>query len=67
MPRSCSALVFAVYLVIVQLAVIGAVCQWCVANDAVVAIVAGVAGRRAFTDLRAEAGSRPRSVARSFR
>ena len=64
---ACSALVFAVYLVIVQLAVIGAVCQWCVANDAVVAIVAGVAGRRAFTDLRAEAGSRPRSVARSFR
>jgi uncharacterized membrane protein len=57
-----SALVFAVYLVIVQLAVIGAVCQWCVANDAVVAIVAGVAGWRAFADLRPDGGSRPRSV-----
>ena len=57
-----SGLVFAAYLVIVQLAVIGAVCQWCVANDAILAVVAGVAGWRAFTDLRAEGSSRPRSV-----
>jgi uncharacterized membrane protein len=57
-----SGLVFVVYLVIVQLAVIGAVCQWCVANDAILAIVAGVAGWRALIDLRTDTGFRPRSI-----
>jgi uncharacterized membrane protein len=43
-----SALVFAVYLVVVQVAVLGAVCQWCVANDAIVVVLAGMAGWRAY-------------------
>jgi uncharacterized membrane protein len=43
-----SALVFAVYLVVVQLAVLGALCQWCVANDAIVVVLAGMAGWRAY-------------------
>jgi uncharacterized membrane protein len=47
-----AALVFAAYLVIVQLTVLGAVCEWCVANDAIVALLALVAGWRALTDLR---------------
>lgn len=46
-------LVFAAYLVVVQLAVIGAVCQWCMANDALVAVLACFAGWRAFGDLTA--------------
>jgi uncharacterized membrane protein len=47
-----TALVFAAYLVVVQLTVLGAVCEWCVANDAIVALLALVAGWRALTDLR---------------
>jgi uncharacterized membrane protein len=42
-----SGLIFAAYLVLVQLLVIGAVCQWCVANDLLVAILAGFAVWRA--------------------
>ena len=33
---ACSAFVFSAYLLYVQLAIIGAVCDWCVVNDAVV-------------------------------
>lgn len=35
-----SALVFSVYLLYVQLALIGAVCDWCVVNDAVITALA---------------------------
>jgi uncharacterized membrane protein len=48
-------LVFAMYLVFVQLAVIGSVCEWCVANDTIVAALAVVAGWRAYTDASASA------------
>lgn len=34
---------FSAYLVYVQLALIGAVCQWCVASDAVMTVVAALA------------------------
>ena len=37
---------FAVYLVVIQLAVIDAVCTWCVANDVVVALLAVAAVAR---------------------
>jgi uncharacterized membrane protein len=37
---------FAVYLVVVQLAVIDAVCSWCIANDVVVALLAVAAVAR---------------------
>jgi uncharacterized membrane protein len=57
-------LVFAGYLVIVQLAVLGAVCEWCVANDAIVAILAGVAGWRAYaTDRSGRSSSSPVTTA----
>jgi uncharacterized membrane protein len=46
-------LVFAAYLVVVQLAVLGAVCEWCIANDALVAVLAVLAVLRARPDLRA--------------
>ena len=46
----------AAYLVVVQLVVLGAVCEWCVANDAIVAMLAGLAGWRAFAELRAAPG-----------
>lgn len=52
-----SAFIFAAYLVTVQLAVIGAVCEWCVANDALLAVVAVLAGWRARNDLHAVAGN----------
>jgi uncharacterized membrane protein len=42
-----SGLVFAVYLVLLQLFVIDAVCEWCVANDVLLAILAGLAAWRA--------------------
>lgn len=47
-----SAFFFASYLVLVQLVVIGAVCEWCMVNDALVAVLAVVAGWRASRDLR---------------
>lgn len=34
------AVIFSAYLLVVQLAVIGAVCDWCVANDAIATLVA---------------------------
>jgi uncharacterized membrane protein len=33
-------LAFAVYLIVVQVAVIDAICQWCLANDAILAVLA---------------------------
>jgi uncharacterized membrane protein len=42
-----SGLVFAVYLVLLQLFVIDAVCEWCVANDVLLAILACLAAWRA--------------------
>jgi uncharacterized membrane protein len=42
-----SGMIFAVYLVVVQVLVIGAVCEWCVANDALVAVLALLALWRA--------------------
>ena len=44
-------LVFAVYLVIVQLGVLGAVCEWCVTNEALVVVLAVLAALRARVDL----------------
>lgn len=38
-----AAVVFAVYLLYVQVALIGAVCQWCVASDVVTAAIAALA------------------------
>lgn len=35
-----AALVFAAYLLVVQLAVLDAVCQWCLASDAITALIA---------------------------
>lgn len=46
-----SGFVFAAYLVLVQLAVLHAVCEWCVANDALVAVLAVLATWRARRDL----------------
>ena len=40
-------LLFAAYLIVVQVVVIGAVCEWCVANDALVAVLALLALWRA--------------------
>jgi uncharacterized membrane protein len=37
------AAVFSGYLLVVQLAVIGAVCDWCIANDAISSLVAVLA------------------------
>jgi uncharacterized membrane protein len=48
-----AAFVFASYLVVVQLSVIGAVCEWCMVNDALVALLAVLAGWRAQSDLNA--------------
>jgi uncharacterized membrane protein len=42
-----SGLIFAAYLIVVQVLVIGAVCEWCVANDALVAALALLALWRA--------------------
>jgi uncharacterized membrane protein len=47
-----SGFVFAAYLVIVQLAVLGAVCEWCVVNDSLLAVLAVLATLRARRDLR---------------
>ena len=50
---TAAAVLFASYLVVVQLAVIGAVCEWCIVNDALVALLAVLAGWRALSDLHA--------------
>jgi uncharacterized membrane protein len=47
--------VFAAYLVALQLVVLDAVCEWCVANDALLAVLAGLALWRAHTDAKAAA------------
>jgi hypothetical protein len=44
---TAAGLVFAVYLVVLQLAVIDAVCEWCVANDALLVALALLAAFRA--------------------
>lgn len=46
-----SGFIFAAYLVIVQLAVIDAVCEWCIASDSLMSVMAAVALWRARTDL----------------
>ena len=48
--------VFGAYLVIVQLGVLGAVCEWCVTNDAMVAVLAVLAVVRVRGDLRVRVG-----------
>jgi uncharacterized membrane protein len=45
-----SGLIFAAYLVLLQLFVIGAVCEWCVANDALLAVLALLAVWRAYPE-----------------
>ncbi len=47
-----TAVVFSGYLLVVQLAVIDALCMWCVANDAVAAAVAAAAVLRVRPDVR---------------
>lgn len=44
-------LAFAAYLVAVQLTVLNAVCEWCIANDTLVAVLAALAAWRARPDL----------------
>ena len=46
-----SGFIFAAYLVIVQLAVINAVCEWCIASDSLMTVLAGVALWRVRTDV----------------
>ncbi|HEX6664758.1 MAG TPA: vitamin K epoxide reductase family protein [Gaiellaceae bacterium] len=46
-----SGFIFAAYLVIVQLTVINAVCEWCIASDSLMTVMAAVALWRARTDL----------------
>jgi uncharacterized membrane protein len=41
-----SAFTFSAYLLVIQLAVIGEVCDWCVANDAIASLVAAAATLR---------------------
>jgi uncharacterized membrane protein len=43
---------FAAYLVLVQLTVLHAVCEWCVVNDSLLAVIAALAIVRASADLR---------------
>jgi uncharacterized membrane protein len=52
---------FALYLVVVQLAVIDAVCAWCVANDVVVALLAAAATARLLTSSVPDAAPAARS------
>lgn len=52
---SLAGVAFAAYLLVVQLAVIGAVCQWCVASDVVTTLIAALALLTAREDLRAHA------------
>lgn len=61
---AAAGLVFAAYLVVVQLAVIGAVCEWCIANDTLLAVLAVLAAWRAREDLAARSLARhPDAVA----
>ena len=53
-----SGLFFAVYLIVVQVAVLGAVCQWCMANDVMLALLAGLAAWRAVADLTGDVHAR---------
>ncbi len=39
-------LVFGVYLIVIQVAVIDAICQWCLASDGILALLAVVAAER---------------------
>jgi uncharacterized membrane protein len=48
-----SGFIFAAYLVIVQLAVINAVCEWCIASDSLMTVLAAVALWRARMELAA--------------
>ena len=52
---SLAGVAFAAYLLVVQLAVIGAVCEWCVASDAVTTLIAALALFAARDDLRVPA------------
>lgn len=52
---SLAGVTFAAYLVVVQLAVIGAVCEWCVASDVVTTVIAALALLTAREDLRPHA------------
>jgi uncharacterized membrane protein len=47
--------VFAAYLVVVQLAVLHAVCEWCIVNDSLLAVIAALAAVRAASDVRMRA------------
>jgi uncharacterized membrane protein len=49
---SLTGVAFAAYLLVVQLAVIGAVCEWCVASDAVTTLIAALALFAAREDVR---------------
>lgn len=49
--------IFAVYLVIVQLAVVDAICQWCVASDALTVLLAVLALDRVRPQLTAAGGT----------
>ena len=46
-----SGFIFAAYLVIVQLTVLHAVCEWCIASDSLITVLAAVALWRARTEL----------------
>jgi uncharacterized membrane protein len=39
-------LVFGIYLIVIQVAVIDAICQWCIASDVILALLAVVAAER---------------------
>ncbi len=39
-------LAFGIYLIVIQVAVIDAICQWCIASDAILALLAIVAAER---------------------
>ena len=39
-------LVFGIYLIYIQVAVIDAICQWCIASDAILAVLAVLAAER---------------------
>ncbi len=51
MALTLSGFIFAAYLVIVQLAVINAVCEWCIASDSLMTVMAAVALWRARADV----------------
>ena len=45
-------IIFAAYLALVQLAVLNAVCEWCIVNDSLIAALAVLAALRAAGDLK---------------